>query len=235
MPAIPEHRQLAADLVTCTRLLTFYRFLDHSGHLSVRIPGTEFVLIQPRELSRAALTVDDILVIDIDGDVVAGVGQPPAETAIHTGVYRHRPDVGAVGHGHAADSVVFSVLDVPLVPVRHFFFEFVDGVPVHEDSTHIRTRQQGDAVAMTLGSDNACLLRSHGSVVVAADIPELFMDCLDLEENARTLLSALHAGTPKTIGADEAKALSESYARNGFRARKTWAHHQGIGQRAGVL
>jgi ribulose-5-phosphate 4-epimerase/fuculose-1-phosphate aldolase len=235
MTVLSEHRSIAEDLVTCTRLLAHYKFIDHSGHISVRLPGTDLILIQPRELSRAALTATALLVVDLEGAVVEGDGIPPAETAIHTGIYRHRHDVGAVAHGHAGDSVVYSVVDQPLLPVRHFFFEFPDGVPVHPDSTHIRAREQGDAVAATLGAGNACLLRAHGSVVVASDIAELFMDCLDLEENARTLTTALQLGSPSVIGPDEAHDLAASYARNGFRARKTWAHHQETGRLAGVL
>jgi ribulose-5-phosphate 4-epimerase/fuculose-1-phosphate aldolase len=232
---IPDHAQLAADLVTCTRLLVMEGVLEASGHVSARLPGTDLVLIQDRETSRAAVTTDDLLVVDLDGAVVAGSGRPPAETAIHTGVYRARPDVMAVCHGHPETSVIFSVIDTPLVPVRHFAFEYPGGVPVHPDSRHIRTREQGDALAATLGDAPACLLRSHGSVVVAGDLKELLMDTLDLELNARTLLAALAAGTVHPIDAAEAAELRASYAKNGFRATKTWDHFVALGRHAGVL
>ncbi|CAA0128083.1 L-fuculose phosphate aldolase [Mycolicibacterium vanbaalenii] len=210
--------QLREALVTCTRLLVFAGVLDYSGHVSARIPGTDLILIQPRDLSRASLTQEDILVVDLDGGVVEGDVPPPAETAIHTGVYRARPDIGMVCHGHPTLSTSFSMVDTPLMPMRHFAYKHPAGLAVHPDPTHIRTREQGDAVAGTLADADACLLRSHGTVLVADRFDVLFMDCLDLEENARTLLIALQTGGKLLpLNEEEISAVCESYDRGGHR------------------
>jgi L-ribulose-5-phosphate 4-epimerase len=228
--------QLRKDLVTCTRLLVFCNVLDYSGHLSARIPGTDTIVIQPRDMSRAALSADDLLVVNLDGDVVQGDVPPPAETAIHTAVYRARPDVSLVCHGHPTLSTTFSMTDRPLLPMRHFAFKFPNGLPTHPDPTLIRTREQGDAVAETLGNNGACLLRSHGTVVVATRIEELFMDCLDIEENARTLLYATQlGGEVLPLRPDEIELISKSYGGLGHRPRKLWEHYVHQGRAAGVL
>lgn len=230
-----DRELLADDLVTCTRLLVFRGVLDYSGHLSARIPGTDLVLIQSRDTSRAGLTVGDLLVVDLDGNVIEGDNPPPAETAIHTGVYRARPDVNMVCHGHPTASTSFSMVDAPLIPMRHFFFEYPTGVAIHPDPSHIRSREQGDAVAQTLGAAGACLLRSHGTVVVASTMKELLMDCLDLEENARTLLIASQIGPLLPLKPAEIDALRESYKRGGYRSGKIWDHYLYLGKKAGVL
>lgn len=230
-----QETRLRQDLATCTRLLVLKEILDFSGHLSARIPGRDLLLIQPRDRSRAALTADDLLVVDLDGNVVEGEGPPPAETSIHTGVYRNRPDVNMVCHGHPLHSTIFSVVDRPLVPVRHFAYEYEDGVPVHGDATHIRSPEQGDAIAKTLGQSGACLLRAHGTVVVASTIEELLMDCLDLEENARTLIGAASVGTVLPLDRGEIELVRESYARGGHRPRKLWEHYVHQGRVAGIL
>jgi L-ribulose-5-phosphate 4-epimerase len=232
-----EENQVRQDLVTCTRLLVFRDILDYSGHLSARVPGTtDRVLIQPRDMSRAALTAEDLLVVDLDGNVLEGQGPAPAETAIHTGVYRARADVNFVCHGHPTLSTTFSMTDRALLPMRHFAYKFADGLPVHPDTTHIRSREQGDAVAATLGSCGACLLRSHGTVVVAQRVQDLLMDCLDIEENAKTLLYAIQLGGElRPITPDEVKLLKESYDRGGHRPGKLWEHCVHLGRTAGVL
>jgi ribulose-5-phosphate 4-epimerase/fuculose-1-phosphate aldolase len=227
---------LREDLVTCTRLLVSCGVLDYSGHLSARIPGTDHVLIQPRDMSRAALTPEDLLVVDLDGELVEGELPPPAETAIHTGVYRARPDVGMVCHGHPTLSTSFSMVDTPLLPMRHFAYKHPNGLAVHPDPTHIRTREQGDAVAKTLGDADACLLRSHGTVLVAKRFDVLFMDCLDLEENAKTLLAAIQAGGELLpLTADEVVVVGESYDRGGHRPGKVWEHYIHLGTVANVV
>jgi ribulose-5-phosphate 4-epimerase/fuculose-1-phosphate aldolase len=236
MTSVDTTTQLREDLVTCTRLLVFSGVLDYSGHVSARIPGTDHVLIQPRDMSRAALTPDDLLVVDLDGEVVEGDVPPPAETAIHTGVYRARAEVGMVCHGHPTLSTSFSMVDTPLVPMRHFAYKHPNGLPVHPDPTHIRSREQGDAVAKTLGDADACLLRSHGTVLVAKRFDVLFMDCLDLEENAKTLLAAKQAGGKLLpLTAEEVVIVGESYDRGGHRPGKVWEHYIHLGKAAGVL
>src|SRR5262249_26315973 len=175
--------------------------------------GADRLLIQPRDLSRAALTPADLLVVDLDGTVVSGEGTPPAETAIHTGVYRARPDVQVICHGHPAASTTFTMVDAPVLPMRHFAFKFPGGLAVHPDPTHIRDRHQGDAVAKTLGEAGACLLRSHGTVVTGQDIRNLLMDCVDIEENARTLIDASRLGPLKPLDDEEVAELALSYGR----------------------
>ena len=227
--------QIRRDVVTCTKLLAFVEILDYSGHVSARIPGTDHVLIQPRDASRAGLAPEDLLVIDLDGNVVQGDGIPVAEAAIHTGVYRHRPDVLFVCHGHPTLSTTFSMTDRALLPMRHFAYKFPEGLAVHPDPTHIRTNEQGDEVAATLGDAGACLLRAHGTVVVSDRMDVLFMDCLDIEENARTLLYAVQLGTPIPMTAEEIVDVAESYGKTGHRPAKVWAHYQYKASVAGML
>src|SRR3712207_3587293 len=104
-----EHR-LREQVAACTRLLVHVDIIDFSGHVSMRLPDSDRVLIQPRDTSRAALTADDLLVVDLADHVLAGDDIPPAETAIHLGVYRARPDVMAVCHGHPTHSTLFSMV-----------------------------------------------------------------------------------------------------------------------------
>src|SRR3954466_12719873 len=91
---------LRQQLSDATRMMVMADLLDFSGHLSARIPGTDRVLIQPRDASRAGLTPEEIVVVDLDGKQLSGNVVAPTETEIHLGVYRARPDIGAVAHGH---------------------------------------------------------------------------------------------------------------------------------------
>jgi L-ribulose-5-phosphate 4-epimerase len=226
---------LREQIATCTRLLVLTEVMDYSGHVSARIPGTDRVLIQPRDTSRLALTADDLLVVDLDGNVLEGAAPAPMETALHVSVYRARPDARAVCHGHPLFSTLFSVVDRPLLAVRNFAYRFANAVPVHSDTTHIRSMAQGRAVTQTLGDRRACLLRAHGTVMVSSSIQELFMDCLDFEWNARSLIYATALGPLLPLTDHETVALQESYGRSGTRAAKLWEHYLHKGRLAEVL
>ncbi len=228
------HR-LREQLATCTRLMVMADIMDFSGHISARIPGTDRILIQPRDTSRAGLTADDILLVDLENNVLEGQGPAPSEVALHTAVFRARSDAVAVCHGHPTMSTLFTVVDRPFLPVRNFAYRFAGGVPVHPDTTHIRTEEQGKAVAATLGQHPVCLLRGHGTCVVSHSVEELLMDCLDIEENARSLLYANSLGPLLPITQDEVAQLQASYGRSDYRAKKIWEHYQQKGRLAGIL
>ena len=82
MPKVTE-TTLREQLSDATRMMVMADLLDYSGHLSARIPDTDRVLIQPRDASRAGLTADEILVVDLEGRVLEGKGPAPTETANH--------------------------------------------------------------------------------------------------------------------------------------------------------
>jgi hypothetical protein len=69
-----DESRLREELVTCSRILVMQGILGFSGHVSARI-GHDRLLIQPRDLSRAALTPKDLLVVDLDGEEVSGDGK----------------------------------------------------------------------------------------------------------------------------------------------------------------
>lgn len=229
-----SEQTLREQIATCTRLLVMADIMDYSGHVSARIPGTDRVLIQPRDSSRATLDPEDILVVDLEGRLLEGEGPAPSETALHVQVYQARPDVAAVCHGHPPMSTLFTMVDQPYVAVRSYAYRFRD-MPIHADPTHIRTAEQGRAVAATLGSGRACLLRAHGTAVASGSIQELFMDCLEMEENAKGVIQAKALGTVVPINDDEAERIKISYGLQDTRRFKIWDHYVEKGKLAGIL
>lgn len=217
--------ELAAAVVTCTRLLVALGILDYSGHVSARIPGTDTLLIQPKSVSRTALRTTDLLTVSLDGTVVEGDSEPPLETSIHTAVYRARRDIEFVCHGHPTLMAAFSMTSAPLLPLRHFAYVFGEKLAIHPDPTHIRTREQGAAVAATLGNAAACLLRAHGTVVVADSVEKLLARCIDLDENARTQLLASQLGMVHPLTPTELQRLAADYGDGQSRSKKMWEHY----------
>ena len=73
--------------------------VDHSGHGSARRDAESFY-INSAASARGALTTDDIVAVDLDGNLIEGSARPPFEFYIHSEIYRVRPDVHAVMHTH---------------------------------------------------------------------------------------------------------------------------------------
>ncbi len=228
-------KDLRRDLAAATRMLVDAGILGYSGHLSALTGDGRTLLIQPVDDARAELRPDRLLAVTLDGDVAEGDGKPPSELAIHTEIYRARPDVGAVAHFHYDPATVFTIAgDHRVVPVKNHASRWSAGVPVHPDPSHIATAEQGRELAATLGSCHAALLRAHGQVVVAEDIQTLFADVVHFVENATLLAAALLLGPVRPLSEAECDRFAATFRRDRH-ARKLWTYYTTVAAAAGRL
>ncbi len=219
-----ETLHLRHKVAECVRLLEWMGLIDYSGHCSVRIPNTDHVLINAAAVSRCRLTPEHIVTVNLDGQLVAGDLQPPVETALHTEIYRARPDVWAVAHLHTLYSTLLTLAGQPIQPVIFHGGIFVAGVPVYNDSRHINSRERGAALAATLGQARAVMMRGHGAVVVGDEPESLLLAATYLEDNCEKQYRALQVGqvTPLTPAeAEEGNATLWSP----WRFKKLWSYY----------
>ena len=194
--------QLKRDLVTASHIAHHQGLVNAFGHVSARIPGTETFLFPPR-MSPALVRVDNLLVLDVDGNQLEGTGRPNTEFWIHARIYKARPDVMAVCHVHSPHCVSLSSLGETVRPIHHPACTFKEGVPVFERVGLIRSKELGDMVAQTLGSCRGMLLRGHGANVVGEDIRRACIAALWMEEAAEYQLRAMAAGQPRYFNSEE--------------------------------
>jgi ribulose-5-phosphate 4-epimerase/fuculose-1-phosphate aldolase len=90
LSALNSKQRLAAEVCAVTRMLEEMNILQYSGHIAVRVPGQDALMIQRRSDSRAELVPERIVTVDFDGKVIDGDGKPPSETAIHIETMRAR-------------------------------------------------------------------------------------------------------------------------------------------------
>jgi len=216
MSAVIETKQTLGDrLALACRMLYMEGLMDHGGLVGVRLPSGN-LLLNPREMRGTPgrhpglMVSDDMVEVDPAGSKTSvGGNNPPSETPIFTGVFAARADVMAVFHLHLNYATLFSSVGKPLVPIGVTGAAFGASVPVHADPTLIQRPEQGQALARTLGSGLAVILRGHGVVVAAGSIEEAFTAAVMLEDNALRLYRAMQIGTPQALtGAelDEARA-----------------------------
>src|SRR5438045_8715329 len=87
---------------------------DMHGHISLR--DGDVAYINGRRSSRISVTPAQVAVVNIaDGAVVSG--EPPAETALHLGCYRARPEIRSVAHFHPLAATLLATFGMPLIRV----------------------------------------------------------------------------------------------------------------------
>jgi HCOMODA/2-hydroxy-3-carboxy-muconic semialdehyde decarboxylase len=207
---------LLEDLVAANRILAEHGVIDAYGHVSVRSPDDPNRFLLARNIAPETVQAQDVLEYGLDGEPLdrARTRDSVTERYIHSEVYRARPDVIAVVHNHSPSVVPFSVTNVPLRPIFHMAAFIGEGVPNFEirkvqkgSDLLVRNPRLGAALAKTLGSKPAALMRGHGSVVVGENLPRVVGRSVYLEISARMQMQALLLSRRITfIDAAEVKA-----------------------------
>jgi L-ribulose-5-phosphate 4-epimerase len=230
-----DHQRAA--IAACTRMFTDQKILDHSGHVSVRLPDNSGFLIQSIHASRARLSPQDIFALTFDGEIIEGPSdtRPVSEFHIHSEIYKARPEVNAVLHAHPKVPVLFTIAEgARLQMVINHAYRWRNGVPVHPDPAHIDTPELGREVVATMGDANALLLRAHGVVLVSEDIQSLLIDGIHFNRNAQAQYEATILGKPIPLSEADFDTFETRFNR-AKHGRKLWHHYATCAIEAGTL
>ena len=112
---------LIQDLVIANRILAKEEVVDAYGHVSVRHPDHPDRFFIARSLAPDLVGPEDIVELGLDAQPVGGDGrQLYLERFIHAAIFEARPDVMAVVHAHAEDTLPFGIAAATrLRPVIH--------------------------------------------------------------------------------------------------------------------
>jgi L-fuculose-phosphate aldolase len=165
------------------------------GHLSWRDPAQRgFWLKRNRIGLGEVLGADDFVLVDWDGRQMAGSGGRHSEWPIHSEILRLRPDVQVVAHSHPFHACVVSASLDPLQPFTLDADYFID-VPRHEaDVALITTKDEGAALAQSLGAGFAVLMGNHGVTFCGTSVAHAACVGIFLEKACKAQLAGQGAG-----------------------------------------
>ena len=223
-PVALSRNALVDELVLANHILANEGVVDGYGHVSVRNPASPNHYFLARAGAPALVTLADVTEYDLDSKPVTNTSATGyAERFIHGEIYKARPDVMAVVHCHCLDVIPFAATAVPLRPMYHMGYFIGEGVPVFEirkaagiTDMLISTPELGRALAQTLGSKSAALMRGHGAAVVATSLHLVVAKAYYLNVNARLQLQAMQLGGGKVtyLDPEEARQAVQSYERS---------------------
>jgi HCOMODA/2-hydroxy-3-carboxy-muconic semialdehyde decarboxylase len=223
-----QKRPIVDELVLANHILANTGVLDAYGHVSVRDDRNPNHYLLARHMAAGLVTVEDIIEYDFDSKPVrAAESAGYTERFIHGAIYKARPDVMAVVHFHAPEVIPFGVTSVPLRPIFHMAAFLGEGVPVFEirnaggvTDMLIRNIALGQALAQTLGSKPAVLLRGHGAVTVAPSLHVVVGRAYYMTVNARIQAQAMQF-SGRTITYLETEEARKAAPQDGY--ERAWA------------
>lgn len=205
-------KELKEKLAYSCNILAYEGHWDNIlGHVSVRIPGQNRILMKPHSFGFEEIRPQHIIAVDIEtGKKVEGKHERHSEVFIHTEIMKARPDVNCVVHSHPPYATALGALGQRLRPISHEGNIFYEGLPTFDYTTAlIRTAELGVEVAKSLGQCRGMLMKNHGSTVVGESIEVATLYAIFLEKAARIQLIATASGDPSWTSDEEAAVKYE--------------------------
>ena len=202
---------LRLAIIECGRI-AYERHLvtSNDGNISARMENGN-ILITPSGISKGRLNADDMIVVDLDGNIISSRPdrKPSSETPMHLEVYKQRKDVRAVLHAHPifATTLTVSSLEFP-VDVLPEVLLTLGNVPVtayatpssHEDAAVIRP---------FVKDHNALLLCQHGSLTYGKNLDEALIHLERIEHVSEIYWRAKMLGEVKRVPPEAQAKLIE--------------------------
>ncbi|HWQ89223.1 MAG TPA: class II aldolase/adducin family protein [Desulfitobacteriaceae bacterium] len=170
------------------------------GNISARADMDHFV-ITPTSIPYEGMKPEDIVVVDMLGNVVEGHYRPSSETPMHRMIYVERSDVGAVIHTHAPYATALAIVgrSIPICSVEGLDLGFV--VPVTEYAPP-GTNEIGCEAIRTLSGPpivTSVLLKNHGTLSIGLNLYQTYVTAFTTEVAAQHYYLALQVGEPILI------------------------------------
>lgn len=196
-PIVSADQRVIEDVAWACRILAMLGYEDLTlGHVSARGSDDRTIYIKRKGVALGEVVPADVLAVDLQEVPANGGEGMHLETVLHTEVYKRRPDVRSVVHGHPPYATAFGATDAEFAYLTHDSVMFLDGVSTYEGVPDlIIDEQQGAAVAEALGSGTALLLRNHGVLIAQRDVRWAVLASVLLEKAIQVQAIATSVGT----------------------------------------
>ncbi|MEN4007271.1 MAG: class II aldolase/adducin family protein [Methanobacteriaceae archaeon] len=157
-----------------------------SGNISCRFyeDGISKVAITKSGVSKGMVGIDDIIIVDMDGNILKGEGKPSSETFLHLGIYNKRKDINAVVHTHSPYASGFSTSGKELKRLEGFDETenpYISSVKYSKPGS----MELAKDVAEMMQDEDAVILKKHGVVTAGPNLDEAILLAEFIEHIAR--------------------------------------------------
>ena len=212
--------QTRAHIARIGALLFERRLTDAAGGNISALAGDVVCMSPTRSGSQRQwqLKPEDVLVVDLDGNILEGEGGLSRETNVHFRLYQTFSEVGtAVIHAHPRNIMPFCAMAVSMPPVLEANLKFgevpcVDYAPAHSVKLAENVVDALEGYEGRIQTQAAGVIAPwHGIFLIGKDLDAAFDAVERFDTNARSILMARHLGGTGTL-APQRQALSEATA-----------------------
>ena len=166
------------------------------GNVSAIDRQSGLVVIKPSGVEYDAMKAEDMVVVDLDGNIVEGNLNPSSDTPTHLVLYKAFPQIGGVVHTHStyATSWAQAGMDIPNIGTTHADY-FYKGIPCTDDMTEEEVMgnyelETGNVIVKRFNGMNpvhtpGVLVKNHGPFSWGKDAHEAVHNAVVMEQVAK--------------------------------------------------
>jgi ribulose-5-phosphate 4-epimerase/fuculose-1-phosphate aldolase len=217
-----EEWQARVDLAACYRLVDYYAMTDLTyNHITLRIPGTEHMLINLYGMLYKEITASSLAKIDVEGNIIwkpdTDYGINVAGYVIHGAIHKARPEVTSVIHTHTRAGIAVSCMKCGLLPLNQTSIRFHNHIGYHDYAGPALDLSERESLVRDLGSHDAMILRSHGLLSCGPTIQQAFNTMYQLEMSCQAQVDSMAARTDLIMPSEEVLARTAHLYQPGTR------------------
>jgi L-ribulose-5-phosphate 4-epimerase len=205
------------------------------GNVSEIDRASGLVVIKPSGVEYADMTAEDMVVVDLNGNVVEGKLRPSSDTPTHLEFYKAFPDIGGVTHTHSTYATAWAQAgrDIPFYGTTHADYFYGD-IPCARSLTQAEIegeyeKNTGLAIIEKFHASNlkplevpGVLIKSHGVFAFGKDGDQSVYNATVIEEVAK-MASITEAVNPQAKRADHfmmEKHYMRKHGKNAYYGQK---------------
>lgn len=189
------------------------------GNLSVFDREKGYMAITPSGIDFFEIKEEDIVILDLDGNIVEGDRTPSSEWEMHLLQYKERTDLDAVIHAHTTYATVLACLRQEL-PATHYMIAVAGkNVRCAEYATY-GSHELAVNAAKAMKDRRAVILANHGILAGANDLLNAFNIIEEIEYCSQIYYMAKSIGEPVVLPDEEMELMAEKFKTYGQRKKR---------------
>ncbi|MFL2062345.1 L-fuculose-phosphate aldolase [Latilactobacillus sakei] len=180
------------------------------GNISIFIREDNIMLISPSGIPYTETLPEDIVIMDLNGNVLEGSKKPSSEYAMHAIFYKQTDNINSVVHTHSDYATAISCLHQDIEPLHYIIGSVGDRVRCSNYRTFGSSELATEAFK-TMRDNNGILLGNHGVLAVGPDCAEAFSVAKDIEFLAKLKVHSGALGKPVLLNDEDMAVVKEKF------------------------
>ena len=186
------------------------------GNISIYNRRENLMAISPSGLEYFETKPEDVIVLNLKGEIVEGNRKPSSELEMHSIFYQRRTDINAIVHTHSPYATTIAALNWELPAVSYLVAYAGLNVRCAKYAT-FGTKELAENAFEAMTDRKAVLLANHGLLAGAHDIANAFNIAEEIEFSAEIYYRAKSIGEPVILPEDEMVRMLEKFKTYGQR------------------